>query len=78
MKKHYEKKGMFYIGCKLNTEDDERLKKEKMMKLGRMKTVVPVRGLLESDEEPEPEEGITAIKPKSKRSVNVSASKNPT
>jgi hypothetical protein len=26
----------------------------------------------------EPEEGITAIKPKSKRSVNVSASKNPT
>jgi hypothetical protein len=29
-------------------------------------------------EEPEPEEGITAIKPKSKRSVNVSASKNPT
>jgi hypothetical protein len=56
MKEHYEKKGMFYIGCKLNTEDDERLKKEKMMKLGRMKTVVPVRGLLDSDEEPEPKE----------------------
>lgn len=57
MKEHYEKKGMFYIGCRLNTEDDERLKREKMMKLGRMKTVVPVRGLLESDdEEPEPKE----------------------
>ena len=28
--------------------------------------------------EPEPEEGITAIKPKSKRSVNVSAAKNST
>jgi hypothetical protein len=27
---------------------------------------------------PEPEEGITAIKPKSKRSVNVSAAKNST
>ena len=29
-------------------------------------------------EEPEAEEGITAIKPKSKRSVNVSTAKNPT
>ena len=29
-------------------------------------------------EEPEPEAGITSIKPKSKRSVNASAAKNPT
>lgn len=62
MEKHYTKKGMFYIGCKLNTEDDERLKKEKMMKLGRMKTVVPVRGLLESDEEPAEPEALNELK----------------